>query len=132
KVLSSRVAKEIQRKAALRKDPGTGPFHSGEAGKRLAVLRPAPPRDPSSLRPPPGRGRSAEILGRSQGSDARSESKTPRHDGGRPSDGVWVVRRRHSERELRRGKRHALGSRNLSGAQRCPGRRTACARRLQV
>ena len=53
----------------------------------------------------------AEVLGGSQGPDARSGRKAAGHDGGGSSDRIRRLRGRDSQGELRRRQRDAVGSR---------------------
>ena len=127
------AARKLRRKAPLRPHPGAS---SGPAGTRhKAALQFCVQRHHAThlhydLRLEVGR--SAEILGRSERPDPRPGGEAAGHDGGGSSSRIRQFRRRHSQGQLRRGQRHAVGSRNVSATRGSAGGTAACQGRFQV
>ena len=125
---------EYVRKRKFEKTPEPPPATEAPAptAHRAALLRAAPRRHAAALRFPPGDRRRAGFVGRSQRPFARAALQIPGRQSGRSSARIRRIRGQHSGGKLRRGQRHAVGSRHVGIAGRRARRRATRARRSEV
>ncbi len=105
---SSKTIRRLPQEAGFRSHSGASSRCRADA--RHADVRGPPPRGSESpLRPSPGNGGSPQVLGRAPGILLRPEGEAPRRSHRGPSPDVRNLRRRHSQRRVRRGHHDHLG-----------------------